>query len=79
MDRIKLNSASAEILSQVMDVLDQMRNAGDYKRCVLLYAKLAAVDGKPDEESGSSLGRILRYGNGQSTFGAGKVVDYRNG
>ena len=72
-DRIKLNSASAEILSQVMDVLDQMRNAGDYKRCVLLYAKLAAVDGNPMKNQAALWGVFCDMAMGNQLSAQGRL------
>lgn len=55
-DRIRLNSASPEVLSQVMEVLDQMRNAGDYKRCVLLYSKLSSLKDNPAKKQAALWG-----------------------
>lgn len=47
LDRMHVSAESAEVFPQVMEVLDAVRNAGDYKDCALWYTKLSNMKDNP--------------------------------
>lgn len=47
-ERVRINSStSADVIAQAMAVLDQIRTAGDFKRCSLIYSRLSALPENP--------------------------------
>lgn len=74
-ERIRLNSASAETLSQIMEVLDQMRNAGDYKRCVLFYSKLSALKDNPAKNQAALWGVFCDMAMGNELSARGTLAN----
>ncbi len=76
-NRVRLNSASAETLSQIMEVLNEMRNSGDYKRCVLLYSKLSALEGNPAKNQAALWGVFcdMAMGNELSARGTLSAIE----